>query len=188
MILLLDNYDSFTYNLYQAAAEVCPDIKVIRNDAMAADEALALRPQKIILSPGPGYPQHAGIMIDLIKKCPPDIAVLGICLGHQGIAAAFGAEIIEAPRPVHGKKSWITGDVTCPLFAGIDSRITVGRYHSLIIDRKSLPDLFQETATSEDGLIMAISHKSRPIFGLQFHPESILTDSGSRIIRNFICL
>ncbi len=186
MILLLDNFDSFTYNVYQMVGEFHPDIQVFRNNALTIREIEDLGPTHIILSPGPGYPADAGIMPDVIRYFSGRIPLLGICLGHQGIAEAFGAKIIQAPVPVHGKRSLVELDKTCPLFADLPARIEVGRYHSLMVDPQTMPDCLCVTATSEDGLIMALAHKSLPVYGLQFHPESILTDSGQQMLRSFI--
>lgn len=186
MILLLDNYDSFTFNLYQLCAPIAPDLRVIRNDALSVDEILALSPEKIIISPGPGRPEDAGITIELIRKTPPEIPILGICLGHQAITVAFGGRVIHAPEPVHGKSKPVILDSGCPLFVGLPSMINAGRYHSLIAEPESLPEVLMTTALSEDGLIMSLMHRSRPIFGLQFHPESILTPLGPEILRSFL--
>lgn len=188
MILLLDNFDSFTYNVYQMVGELNPDIVVYRNNAITIDQITALRPSHIILSPGPGYPADAGIMPEVIRAFADTIPLLGICLGHQGIAESFGGQVIQAPVPVHGKQSRIQVDPTCPLFHGLPPIIQVGRYHSLIVDRSSLPDCLLVTATSEDGLIMGLQHRSKPVFGVQFHPESILTEAGQTILKAFISL
>jgi len=188
MILLIDNYDSFTYNIYQMVGEIGLDIRVYRNDALTLADISCLRPQKIILSPGPGYPVQAGMMPSIIREFLPRLPMLGICLGHQALAESCGARIVEAPEPVHGKRSLIRLDLSCPLFAGLPSELTVGRYHSLTVDPASLPDDLQVTAVSADGLIMGISHRSLPAFGLQFHPESILTDQGQEILRAFCYL
>jgi anthranilate synthase component 2 len=186
MILLLDNFDSFTYNIYQMVGEFEPDIQVFRNNALNLDEIEQLAPTRIILSPGPGYPAAAGIMPALIKAFAGRIPLLGVCLGHQGIAEAFGATIVEAPVPVHGKRSPVQLDRTCKLFVDLPETIEVGRYHSLMVDPKTFPDALRVTATSDDGLIMALEHHSLPVFGLQFHPESILTDHGQAMLRSFV--
>jgi anthranilate synthase/aminodeoxychorismate synthase-like glutamine amidotransferase len=188
MILLLDNFDSFTYNIYQMVGEINPDIVVYRNNALTVDQIAGLNPSSIILSPGPGYPAAAGIMPDVIKYFTGKIPMLGVCLGHQGIAESFGAKIIQAPVPVHGKQSRIHLDTSCPLFAGFPADLQVGRYHSLIVDRPTLPACLKITATSEDGLVMALQHREYPIFGVQFHPESILTDHGQAMLKAFVNL
>lgn len=188
MILLLDNFDSFTYNIYQMAGELNPDIVVYRNNAITIEQITALQPSHIILSPGPGYPAAAGIMPAVITAFAATIPMLGVCLGHQGIAQAFGGRIIQAPVPVHGKQSRIQVQSTCPLFKGLTQSQLVGRYHSLIVDRESLPECLAVTATSEDGLIMGLQHRQYPVFGVQFHPESILTESGAAMLKAFINL
>lgn len=186
MILLIDNYDSFTYNIYQMVGELEPDILVYRNDALTLADIHRLRPERIILSPGPGYPAQAGLMPEIIREFRTSLPILGICLGHQAIAEAYGGKIIEAPVPVHGKQSPICLDLSCPLFAGLPAELTVGRYHSLMVDPAYLPDCLQVTATSTDGLIMGISHRHLPVFGLQFHPESILTIQGQAMLQAFL--
>ncbi|MDD2533450.1 MAG: aminodeoxychorismate/anthranilate synthase component II [Eubacteriales bacterium] len=186
MILLLDNFDSFTYNVYQMVGEFHPDIEVYRNNVLTINEIEALKPSHIILSPGPGYPADAGIMPAVIRHFAGQVPLLGICLGHQGIAEAFGAQIIQAPVPVHGKRSMISLDRNCPMFKNLPPKVEVGRYHSLMADPRSMPDCLAVTATSEDGLIMALQHKTMPVFGLQFHPESILTDYGQQMLKAFV--
>lgn len=186
MILLLDNYDSFTYNLVQYLGEMTADLKVVRNDALTVTEALALKPSHIVISPGPCTPVEAGISIDLIKQCPASIPLLGVCLGHQSIGAAFGGDVVRAPQPIHGKTSVITCNQR-DLFAGLPLSFTATRYHSLIVARPSLPAELEITAEA-DGLIMGLKHKSRPILGLQFHPESILTEHGKTMLKNFLAL
>lgn len=186
MILLIDNYDSFTYNVYQMIGEIDPDIQVFRNDALTLDDIRRMQPERIILSPGPGYPANAGLMPAIIREFHQTIPMLGICLGHQALAESFGGRIIEAPVPVHGKRSPVQININCPLFAGLEPEQIVGRYHSLIVEAHSLPDCFKVTATSPDGLIMGIQHRELPVFGLQFHPESILTNNGRAILEAFI--
>lgn len=186
MILLLDNFDSFTYNVYQMVGEFHPDLVVYRNNALTLQDIETMNPTHIILSPGPGYPADAGIMPDVIRHFAGKIPLLGICLGHQGIAEAFGARIIQAPVPVHGKRSTVHLDHSCLLFADLPANIEVGRYHSLMVDPQTMPDCLRVTATSEDGLIMALAHRTLPVYGLQFHPESILTDDGQRMLRAFV--
>ena len=186
MILLLDNYDSFSYNLYQLVGEIDPDIQVIRNDEYTVDEIQALRPTRILLSPGPGRPEGAGVTMDVVKALGPEIPILGVCLGHQAICAAFGATVTYAKRLMHGKPSIATLDRTCPLFAGCPERTPVARYHSLAVDPKTIPSCLRVTAQTDDGEVMAVQHKTYPIFGVQFHPESILTPDGKTMLRNFI--
>ena len=186
MILLLDNYDSFSYNLYQLVGEIDPDIQVIRNDEYTVDEIQALRPTRILLSPGPGRPEDAGVTMDVVKALGPEIPTLGVCLGHQAICASFGATVTYAKRLMHGKPSIATLDRTCPLFAGCPERTPVARYHSLAVDPKTIPSCLRVTAQTDDGEVMAVQHKTYPIFGVQFHPESILTPDGKTMLRNFI--
>ena len=183
MILLIDNYDSFSYNLYQLVGELNPDIKVIRNDAMTLEEISKLAPDKIILSPGPGRPENAGIIIDVVKKLGNKIPILGVCLGHQAICAAFGGKIIYAKKLMHGKQSEIICNDS-PLFKDCPKKFLVGRYHSLAAEEKTLPSTLKITARTVDGEIMAVEHDK--IFGVQFHPESILTPHGKIILKNFL--
>ncbi|MCR4759327.1 MAG: bifunctional anthranilate synthase component II/anthranilate phosphoribosyltransferase [Oscillospiraceae bacterium] len=186
MILLIDNYDSFSYNLYQYLGELAEDIKVIRNDAMTVEEIAALNPSHIILSPGPGRPEDAGIIIEAVQKLGAKIPVLGVCLGSQAICAAYGAKIIHAKELMHGKQSVVTLAADCPLFAGLPEKTPVARYHSLAADAQTMPDCLRITATADDGEIMAVQHKEYPVYGLQFHPESILTPEGKQMLRNFL--
>lgn len=185
MILLIDNYDSFSYNLYQFIGEMEPDIKVIRNDELSIDEIDALSPSHIILSPGPGKPADAGICIEAVKKLYKKYPILGVCLGHQAICEAFGAEIIHAKKLMHGKTSVISIKNE-GIFSGLSENIPVARYHSLAADKTTLPDCLKVTAYTDDGEIMAVSHTSYPVFGVQFHPESILTPDGKKILQNFL--
>lgn len=186
MILLLDNYDSFSYNLYQLIGEMEPDIQVLRNDERSVSEIQALHPSRILLSPGPGRPENAGVTMEVIQKLGSSIPILGVCLGHQAICAAFGATVTYAKRLMHGKPSIVTLDRTCPLFAGCPERTPVARYHSLAVDPKTIPSCLRVTAQTDDGEVMAVQHKTYPIFGVQFHPESILTPDGKTMLRNFI--
>lgn len=186
MILLIDNFDSFTYNVYQMVGEINPDIKVIRNDALTPADVRRMQPERIILSPGPGYPAKAGQMPAIIRELHREIPMLGICLGHQALAEAFGASIVEADEPVHGKRSPVALDTSCPLFIGLPREIIVGRYHSLVAQKNSLPDCLKVTATSPEGQVMAIQHRDLPLFGLQFHPESILTAHGADMLMAFL--
>lgn len=186
MILLVDNYDSFSYNLYQLLGELRPDIRVIRNDEMTVSEIEALRPERIILSPGPGRPEAAGRCMELIENMGAGIPILGVCLGHQAICAAFGGDIIYARELMHGKSSAIEFDGTCPLFRGCPEGMTVARYHSLAADPSTLPKCLRVTAKTLDGEIMAVEHRDRPVYGVQFHPESILTPQGKLVLNNFL--
>lgn len=186
MILLIDNYDSFSYNLYQLIGEIEPKIKVVRNDEMTVDEIKALNPDRIILSPGPGRPEDAGIIIEAAKNLGKDIPVLGVCLGHQAICAAFGARIIYAKKMMHGKQSDVKFDTDSLLFRGCPRVAPVARYHSLAADSATIPEVLRVTALTTDGEIMAVQHKDYPVFGVQFHPESIMTPDGKQMLKNFI--
>ncbi len=186
MILLIDNYDSFSYNLYQYLGEMADEIKVIRNDEMTVSEIERLHPAQIILSPGPGRPEDAGVIIETVQKLGSKIPILGVCLGHQAICAAFGATIIHAKQLMHGKQSAVTLDNQCRLFRGLPETTAVARYHSLAADPQTMPDCLQITAQTDDGEIMAVQHREYPVYGLQFHPESILTPEGRQMLRNFL--
>ena len=186
MILLIDNYDSFSFNLYQLVGELEPDIRVIRNDQMTIEEIRRLHPDRILLSPGPGRPEDAGILLDAVKALGPEIPMLGVCLGHQAICAAFGATITYARELMHGKQSDIRLDPECPLFSGCPAVTPVARYHSLAADGATMPGCLKITARTTDGEIMAVQHREYPIFGVQFHPESIMTPDGKTMLRNFI--
>ena len=188
MILLIDNYDSFSYNLYQLVGELEPDIKVIRNDAMTVEEIRKLHPDRIILSPGPGRPEDAGVTVEVAKTLGKDIPILGVCLGHQAICTAYGGTVSYAKELMHGKQSVAKLTGSCALFEGLPDSIPVARYHSLALLRDTLPDCLTITAQTEDGEVMAVAHKDYPVFGLQFHPESILTPDGKTILQNFIHL
>lgn len=188
MILLIDNYDSFSYNLYQLVGEINPDIKVIRNDEMTVEQILELNPEKIILSPGPGRPEDAGIIIDVVKNVSSIIPTLGVCLGHQAICMAYGAVITYAKKLMHGKQSVVKFNNNSLIFAGISGDFKVARYHSLAADPESLPECLNITALTLDGEIMAVEHNRYPVFGVQFHPESIMTPCGKQILNNFINL
>lgn len=185
MIFMLDNYDSFTYNLVQYLSELGADLKVVRNDKVSVAEVLAMKPEAIVLSPGPGRPENAGILQELVLGASGKIPLLGVCLGHQGIAQVYGGRIGYAPTLMHGKTSEIIHDGST-LFKNIDSPFIATRYHSLIVERKSLPPEFKITAWTDDQIIMGIKHKKHRLYGLQFHPESILTTSGKTILRNFL--
>ena len=186
MILLIDNYDSFSYNLYQMIGEIEPDVKVVRNDEISVDEIRRLKPERIILSPGPGRPEDAGILIEVVKELGKEIPILGVCLGHQAVCAAFGAKITYAKKQMHGKQSQIKVDTETLLFSGCSQSILAARYHSLAADADTIPDSLYVTASTKDGEIMAIQHKEYPIYSVQFHPESIMTPEGRQILRNFI--
>jgi len=185
MFLLIDNYDSFVYNLRHYLGELGVDVDVRRNDALGAEQALALNPQAIVLSPGPCDPDQAGICMDILAKAPATLPILGVCLGHQCIGQFFGGAVVRAPSPMHGKTDAIshTGK---GLFADIPSPFTATRYHSLTVPREGLPDCLEITATSPDGVIQGLSHKTRPIHGVQFHPESIASEYGHALLKNFI--
>ncbi|MBQ8961017.1 MAG: aminodeoxychorismate/anthranilate synthase component II [Ruminococcus sp.] len=188
MILLIDNYDSFSYNLYQLIGEIEPDIRVIRNDEMTVDQIRELSPDRIILSPGPGRPEDAGIIVEAAKTVCQDIPTLGVCLGHQAICAAYGAKVTYAKKLMHGKQSTITFTGNSPLFRDVPEKAPVARYHSLAADPDTIPDCFTVTAVADDGEIMAVQHSQFPIYGVQFHPESIMTPHGKIMLRNFIGL
>lgn len=188
MILLIDNYDSFSYNLVQMAGSINPDIKVIRNDELTVDEIKELNPSHIILSPGPGYPKNAGVCEEVVEQLQGKVPILGVCLGHQGICEVYGARISHAKVLMHGKKSLITIDTACPLFEGLPEKIEVARYHSLVAEEKTIPDCLKITAIDDKNEIMAVSHRDYKVFGVQFHPESILTPQGKVILENFLKL
>lgn len=184
-ILIIDNYDSFTYNLYQLVASIGYNVEVIRNDKITCNDIIKLAPSAIIISPGPGKPEDAGISVELVNALAGKIPILGICLGHQAIAYAFGGRIARAGKVFHGKTSKIyhNGDT---IFTGIGSPLIATRYHSLVVEKKSLPEVLKIIAWADDGTIMGIRHIVHPIVGLQFHPESILTQQGNRIVKNFL--
>ena len=186
MIILIDNYDSFSYNLFQLVGELRPDINVIKNDAYTVEEIAAMRPEKIILSPGPGRPEDAGVTLEAAKVLGKTIPTLGVCLGHQAICAALGATVTYAKQLMHGKQSIATVDNESPIFRGLPGQIPVARYHSLAADKDTIPESLKVIAKTEDGEVMAVAHKEYPIYGLQFHPESILTPDGKQIIKNFL--
>ena len=189
MILLIDNYDSFSFNLYQYIGELAQEpVRVIRNDELTTEEIKVLHPSRIILSPGPGRPEDAGVIMDLVGNIGPGIPVLGVCLGHQAICAAFGATVTYAKQLMHGKQSIAKIMTDCPLFAGLPASIPVARYHSLAADASTLPSCLQVIAETEDKEVMGVRHESYPIYGLQFHPESILTPDGKKILKNFLTL
>jgi anthranilate synthase component 2 len=188
MILIIDNYDSFSYNLYQYVGALDPDVRVVRNDDVTVADIRALNPSHVILSPGPGYPKDAGVCVEAAANLDDGIRVLGVCLGHQAICEAFGATVSHAKKLMHGKQSDISLDGSCPLFAGLPARIRAGRYHSFAAARETLPDCLKVVAEADDLEVMAVMHKERPVYGVQFHPESILTPDGMKIIENFLAL
>ena len=185
MILIIDNYDSFTYNLYQYVGEIYKNVKVLRNDKFTIKELKNLPLKGIIISPGPGRPENAGLSIEVIKAFEGKIPIMGICLGHQAIGQAYGGKVISAPEIKHGKTSIINHNGK-GLFKGLNDNLKVMRYHSLIVEKSTLPDDLEITAITKDGLIMAMKHKRYQIYGLQFHPESIFTEAGKMIIKNFV--
>ena len=187
MILMLDNFDSFSYNLVQYLQMLEADVEVRRNNEITVEAALAMRPEAIVLSPGPGRPQDAGIMIDLIRRAAGNVPLLGVCLGHQAIGAAFGAEVVHARRIVHGKTSEISHDGK-GIFAGLPNPFKAVRYHSLALDEATLPECQEVSARSEDGEIMGVRHRELPVEGVQYHPESILSAAGKRQLANFLAL
>lgn len=188
MILLIDNYDSFSYNLYQVVGSLDPSITVIRNDDKTVAEIEAMAPDAIILSPGPGRPKDAGVIEDVVRELGGKIPILGICLGHQAIGEAFGATVTYAAKLMHGKASAVTLDQASPLFADCPKVIQAGRYHSLAVDRDTLPDNLKVIAETDDGEVMAIADEAKKIYGIQFHPESILTPKGKQILKNFLAI
>jgi len=185
VILVVDNYDSFTYNLVQYLGELGARVAVVRNDAVTTAEVAAMAPEAIVLSPGPGTPDRAGITLELVRRLGPRVPILGVCLGHQAIAVAYGGRVVPAPSLVHGKASPVChrGD---PLFAGLPSPFAAGRYHSLVVERETLPPELEVIAETPDGVVMGIRHRRHPVVGVQFHPESILTEGGRRILANFL--
>ena len=187
MLLLVDNYDSFTYNLYQYLGELGADTRVLRNDELTAEEALALRPERIVISPGPGTPDQAGITLELIRRAAGRVPLLGVCLGHQALGQAFGGRVVRAPTLMHGKTSPIHHDGRT-VFAGLPDPFIATRYHSLIVDRGSVPECLEVSAWTADGIVMGLRHRSLPLEGVQFHPESILTAAGKDLLRNFLKL
>lgn len=185
MLFMLDNYDSFTYNLVQYLAELGADVKVVRNDKISVNKIAKMKPDQIVLSPGPGRPENAGIMNEIVKQLAGKVPILGVCLGHQAIAQVFGGKIVYAPSLMHGKTSSIIHDKST-LFRDVPVPFTATRYHSLTVDPKSLPNEFRRTAWTDDDVIMGIENKNMKLYGLQFHPESIMTPDGKTILRNFL--
>jgi anthranilate synthase component 2 len=187
MLLLIDNYDSFTYNLVHYLGELGAESVVVRNDKITVGEVMANKPKAIVLSPGPCTPNEAGICLDLIKAAGPTIPLLGVCLGHQSIGQSYGGKVIRAPQPMHGKLSTIT-NTGKGVFAGLPPSFQITRYHSLIVERSSLPECLEITAETDDGLIMGLQHKTHPVHGVQFHPESIASEQGHALLANFLRL
>ena len=185
MILLIDNYDSFSYNLVQMAGSINPDINVIRNDAMTVEEIRALAPSHIILSPGPGYPKDAGVCEEVVRHLQGEIPILGVCLGHQVICEAYGGVVSYAKQLMHGKQSVTKLDTKTPLFVGLPEETTVARYHSLAAQEETFPECLQVTARTSDGEIMALQHKTKAVYGVQFHPEAVCTEYGHALLNNF---
>ena len=186
MFLLIDNYDSFTYNLWHYLGELGAEVVVKRNDALSVVEALELAPQGIVLSPGPSDPDRAGICLDLVRHAG-SVPILGVCLGHQALGQALGGKVVRAPRPMHGKLSAIHHDGS-GVFSGLADPFNATRYHSLVVERASLPATLRLTAWTEDGLVMGLAHRERPLYGVQFHPESIASESGHALLNNFLAL
>ena len=187
MILVIDNYDSFTYNLVHYLNELGAETLVYRNDALSVEEALGLKPQGVLLSPGPCTPNEAGICLDLLAAAPEDLPILGVCLGHQSIGQAYGGQVVRAKAIMHGKTSQIehTGK---GIFAGLPNPVTATRYHSLSVERSTMPDVLEVTAWTDDGEVMGFQHKTKPVHGVQFHPESIATEGGHAMLANFLKL
>ena len=186
MILLIDNYDSFSYNLYQLVGRLIPDIQVVRNDQVTVADIREKAPSHLIVSPGPGCPADAGVCEAAVRELSEELPILGVCLGHQAICEAFGGVVSYAKKLMHGKPSQVTLDRSCPLFRGLPATIQAARYHSLAAVEDTLPECLTVTARTDDGEVMAVQYKDRPVYGLQFHPESILTPVGNQILKNFL--
>lgn len=185
MLVVIDNYDSFTYNLVQALSQMEEEVRVFRNDQVTLHQVIRLNPDALVISPGPSTPERAGIVLDLIRECSGTLPIFGVCLGHQAIGQAFGAKLVRAPKVMHGKTSPIVHDGRT-IFRSLPSPFEAGRYHSLILERDSLPECLEISAQTPEGEVMGIRHKTYPIEGVQFHPESVLTPKGKRILRNFL--
>lgn len=188
MVVIIDNYDSFTFNLFQFVGMLTSEVKVYRNDQITVEAVAALQPSHIILSPGPGFPKDAGICEDILEKLQGRLPILGVCLGHQAIGEVFGGKIVHARELVHGKQSLIKIDNSSRLFKGLPQEIPAARYHSLIVEKKSKPECLEVLAATADGEIMAVKHRDHDIYGVQFHPESIMTPDGLQILRNFLAI
>jgi len=186
MVLIIDNYDSFAYNLYQYVGMCHSEVKVLRNDKVSIEEIEEMAPSHIIISPGPGFPKDAGISGEVILHFAGKIPILGVCLGHQTIGEVFGGEVVHAKELMHGKQSIVSLDNTCEIFRGLPSEIEAARYHSLVVSRETMPACLEITALEGTGVVMGLKHKEFPVFGVQFHPESILTPQGIEIIQNFL--
>ena len=186
MILIIDNYDSFTFNLYQFVGSINQDVLVKRNDKITVEEIAKLKPSHIILSPGPGYPKDAGICEEVLQNLKESFPIMGVCLGHQAIGEVFGGKVAPAPQLVHGKQSKIMIKGKCKLFEGLQESFPAARYHSLVVEKAGLPEELIVTAETEDGEIMAVKHRDHEVYGVQFHPESIMTPDGMQIIKNFL--
>lgn len=186
MTLIIDNYDSFTYNLLQFCGSADPNVRVVRNDSVTVEDVLGINPRRIILSPGPGYPKDAGVCEELVRRLKDKYPILGVCLGHQAICEVFGARITHASELMHGKSSIISIDNTCEIFKGLPQRVQGARYHSLIAERSSVPSCLNIIAQDDTGEVMGVKHRDYQVYGLQFHPESILTAQGMTMIKNFI--
>jgi anthranilate synthase/aminodeoxychorismate synthase-like glutamine amidotransferase len=184
-VLLVDNYDSFTYNLYQALGELGAATRVVRNDELDVEGALSLAPRRVVISPGPGTPDGAGITLELIRRAPAELPLLGVCLGHQALGQAFGGRVVRAARLMHGKTSEVRHDGR-GLFRGLPDPFTATRYHSLVVDRASVPECLEVSAWTDDGVVMGLRHRERPLQGVQFHPESLFTDRGKDLLANFL--
>lgn len=187
MILVIDNYDSFTYNLVQYLGELGADVKVFRNDAITVDGIRELKPERLLISPGPGVPENAGIAVEAIRQLAGELPILGVCLGHQAIGQAFGGKVLSAPELMHGKTSEICHD-SRTIFRGIPYRFSATRYHSLIVEASSVPDTLEVSATTPEGVVMGLRHKDLPVEGVQFHPESVMTEHGKLLLENFLKL
>jgi anthranilate synthase component 2 len=186
VVLLIDNYDSFTWNLAHRLGELGAEVRVVRNDALRVEEVVALSPARLVISPGPGRPESAGVSVDLIRRLAGRVPILGVCLGHQALSIAFGGRVERAAAPMHGKTSIVAHDGT-HLFAGLAPSLEVGRYHSLVIPPEAMPQGFVRSAwVRDDGTVMGVRHEAWPVFGVQFHPESVLTPAGHRLLQNFL--
>lgn len=188
MVVIVDNYDSFTFNLFQFVGMLTDKVKVYRNDRITVEAIEALQPSHIILSPGPGFPKNAGICEEVLEKMQGKLPILGVCLGHQAIGEVFGGKVVHAQELVHGKQSMIRIDNNSKLFKGLPQRIPAARYHSLIVEKKSKPECLEVLATTKEGEIMAVKHRDYDIYGVQFHPESIMTPDGLKILKNFLAI